>query len=213
MVQQLTRKSMPFGASTDGEGRLIQGHIPFTTSDLYKWKSHGKGMRKNPEGFLNLTRGLFISMTPPGWHPELPQVTLNREERPVFSKDLDEAKQENRNSAGHAVIRGRKQVVPDTKPNVDHWDHGEDGRRQRLTQYKNMIPKGVQAERKKYLYWKEIVNQEPTENPATFLQHSGDASESIPQLTLSHWKGMQSWGHISFPKVPPTLGVNFRNWK
>ena len=57
---------MPFGASTDGEGRLIQGHIPFTTSDLYKWKSHGKGMRKNPEGFLNLTRGLFRSMTPPG---------------------------------------------------------------------------------------------------------------------------------------------------
>ena len=48
MVQQLTRKSTSFEAGTDEEGGLIQGHIPFTTSDLYNWKSHGKGLRKNP---------------------------------------------------------------------------------------------------------------------------------------------------------------------
>lgn len=37
MVQQLTRKSIPFGAGTDEEGGLIQGHIPFIPSDLYNW--------------------------------------------------------------------------------------------------------------------------------------------------------------------------------
>ena len=48
----------------------------------------------------------------------------------------------------------------------------EQGGRQRLTHYKNIILKGIQAAGKKPVNWYKIkeINQEPTENPLTFCQ-------------------------------------------
>ena len=42
-VQGATRKSPLFEA----EGRLIQVYVPFTTPDLYNWRSHSKGLGKD----------------------------------------------------------------------------------------------------------------------------------------------------------------------
>ena len=54
----------------------------------------------------------------------------------LFPKAWDEADTENRNNAGHTIFRLRNQEVPDNKPNWDHWDNGEKGRKM---YYKNMI--------------------------------------------------------------------------
>lgn len=44
----------PLRQVPDGEGRLINVNIPFSTSDLYNWKAHIKGLRADPEEFINL---------------------------------------------------------------------------------------------------------------------------------------------------------------
>lgn len=43
--------------------------------------------------------------------------------------------------------------------------------------------------------------------------HTGGNALNLFYPDLSHWKGVQTWGCISFPKCIPTLGINFRKWK
>ena len=78
----------------DGEGGLIQVCIPFTTFDWYNCRSHSKGLREDPESFLNLTRGIFQAHDPT-WADiqSLLSVLLTREGKAmVFSKAQEEAK-------------------------------------------------------------------------------------------------------------------------
>lgn len=136
-------KSLPFEA----EGRLIQIYSPFTTSNLFNWKSYSKGLKKDPEGFLDLIRRI-LQIHDPTWahiHSLLNILLMGEEKAMVFSKAGEETDKENRNIAGHAIFRWRNQVVPDNEPNWDHQDHGEGGGRQRLTHYKYMILRGIQV--------------------------------------------------------------------
>ena len=63
-----------------------------------------------------------------------------------------------------------------------------------LAHYKHMALKGTQAAGKKAVNWNKVkeISPEPVENTSAFLRHLGDASKSVPPLTLSHWRGTQS---------------------
>ena len=104
-------------------------------------KSHSKGLRENPEGFLNLIRESFRPITPHGLTSSLKVLLTGEEKATIFSKAQKEADKENKNNASHAG----NQTVPDNKPNWDHQYNGEWGGRQRLTHYKIMVLKGIQA--------------------------------------------------------------------
>ena len=69
---------------------------------------------------------------------------------PNFPNQTDK---ENKDNAGHAICRLGNQAVPDNKPNWDHRDNREGDGKQRLTRYKNMILKGIQASGKKRVNW------------------------------------------------------------
>ena len=99
----------------------------------------------------------FLNVPPP-----------EKEKAMVFSKAGEEANKEKRNDSGHAMFRLGNQEVSDNKLNWDHWDNGEWSARQRLTHYKNMILKRIQAAGKKPVNWDKIrkINQEPKENPS-----------------------------------------------
>lgn len=84
----------PFEADPDGEGGLTQINIPFSTSDWYNWKSHSKGLREDPDGFLSLIRRIFWTHDP-SWADiqSLLNVPLTRKEKVlIFSKVREEAK-------------------------------------------------------------------------------------------------------------------------
>lgn len=84
----------PFEADPDGEGGLIQTNIPFSTSDQCNWKSHSKGLREDPDGFLSLIRRIFWTHDP-SWADiqSLLNVPLTMKEKVlIFSKVREEAK-------------------------------------------------------------------------------------------------------------------------
>ena len=52
-------KEGPSRDTSHCHGQSSSRWLPFTTSDLCNRKIHSKGLREDPEGFLNLLRGLF----------------------------------------------------------------------------------------------------------------------------------------------------------
>lgn len=136
----------------DGEGGLIQVHIPFTTSE------QTKRLRKDPEGFLNPIRGIMQIHDPTRWDIRaFSRYSKCGKKRPrSFQKPRrkqTKRTEQNRNKASHAIFRPRNRAVPDKEPNWDHPDEEGGGGRQRLTHSINMILKGIQAAGREPINW------------------------------------------------------------
>uniref|UniRef100_A0A9L0RAU4 Core shell protein Gag P30 domain-containing protein n=1 Tax=Equus caballus TaxID=9796 RepID=A0A9L0RAU4_HORSE len=54
----------PLRQLPDGEGTLVDVHVPFSTSDLCDWKAHTRGLSADPEEFIGPTKGIFCTRDP-----------------------------------------------------------------------------------------------------------------------------------------------------
>ena len=98
----------------DGEGRLINMHIPFSTSDFYNWKVHTKESRADPEEFTNLTKKIFSTYNPTWADIQnlLTTFLMADEKSCVLLKAREPA--DNEYDPGSDICRPSEQAVPGT---------------------------------------------------------------------------------------------------
>ena len=80
-----------------------------------------------------------------GRHPEPPQCTPKGEEKAVVFKSLRGSSHREEKQRRSCYFQMGNQVVLDKEPDWDHGDNGKGKRRLRLTYYKDIVLKGIQA--------------------------------------------------------------------
>uniref|UniRef100_A0A9L0T2N4 Core shell protein Gag P30 domain-containing protein n=1 Tax=Equus caballus TaxID=9796 RepID=A0A9L0T2N4_HORSE len=118
----------PLRQVPDGEGTLIDAHVPFSTSDLCYWKAHTKGLSADPEEFISPTKGIFCTRDPT-WAdiPSLLTALLMPEEKSsVPFKAREQAGKED--DPGSDIRRPGGQAVPETEPGWNANDLEEQGK-------------------------------------------------------------------------------------
>ena len=159
-------------ANPDGE-RTYQ-YWPFSTSDLYHWKTQNPPLSEKPQGLIDLLDSILFTHSPT-WDncQQLLQVLSTTEEREQI---LAEARKRVPGADGrptaqsHLVDKGFPLLWP-------NWNFERAEGRERLQVYRQTLMTGLQATAKKptNLAKVNLVRQEPTESLAAFLERLMEA--------------------------------------
>ncbi|XP_070314438.1 uncharacterized protein [Odocoileus virginianus] len=155
-------------------GERTYQYWPFSTSDLYNWKTQNPPFSEKPQGLIDLLDSILFTHNPT-WDDcqQLLQVLFTTEER---ERILAEARKrvpgvDGRPTAQpHLVDEG----FPLLRPN---WDFEQAEGRERLRVYRQTLMAGLRAAARKptNLAKVNLVRQEPTESPAAFLERLMEA--------------------------------------
>ena len=193
-------------ARADGE-RTYQ-YWPFSTSDLYNWKTQTPSFSEKPQALIDLLKSILFTHNPT-WDDcqQLLQVLFTTEE---CERILSEAQ---KNVPG---VDGR----PTTQPNlVDEgfplmwpcWDFERAKGRGHLRVYRQTLMAGLQAaaRRPTNLAKVNLVRQEPNESPTAFLERLMEAFRQYipmdPQADESHAAVMLAFVNQAAPDIRKKL--------
>lgn len=147
---------------------------PFSSSDLYNWKTNHPSFSENPTGLTSLIESLMYSHQPT-WDDcqQILQTLFNTEER---ERILLEARKNVRDEAGRPVQTPAEieEGFPLIRP---HWDYNTAQGRERLSNYRRALVAGLRgaARRPTNLAKVREVMQGATEPPSVFLERLMEA--------------------------------------
>ena len=161
------------GPANPGGERTYQ-YWPFSTSDLYNWKTQNPPFSEKPQGLTDLLDSILFTHNPT-WDDcqQLLQVLFTTEER---ERILAEARKRVPGADGRPTAQPHlmDEGFPLLRPNWDfEWVEG----RERLRVYHQTLMAGLRATARKptNLAKVNLVRQEPTESPAAFLERLMEA--------------------------------------
>ena len=155
------------GPAREGGERTYQ-YWPFSTSDLYNWKTQTPSFSKKPQGLIDLLESILFTHNPT-WDDcqQLLQVFTTEERERILSK----ARKNVPGVDGRPTIQPHliEEGFPLVRPN---WDFERAEGRERLQVYRQTLMAGLRAAARKPTNLAKInpVRQQPNESPAAFLE-------------------------------------------
>lgn len=162
------------GPPAEPNGLAPLQYWPFSSADLYNWKSNHPPFSENPSGLTGLLESLMFSHQPT-WDDcqQLLQILFTTEER---ERILLEARKNvlGPNGAPTQLENLVNEAFPLTRP---QWDYNSAEGRGRLTVYRQTLVAGLKgaARRPTNLAKVREVLQGPTEPPSVFLERLMEA--------------------------------------
>ena len=144
-------------------------YTPFSTTDLYNWKTQNLPFSENPQGLIDLLSSIFTTHLP-SWEDchQLLQVSLTSEER---ARVLREATRAVLGPDGMPTtdLHGIEHVFPSAPP---QWGPNTDNGREHPPQSRQILLQGLCAAAQKPTDLTKIHDtvQGPNESPAAFLE-------------------------------------------
>uniref|UniRef100_A0A8D0E471 CCHC-type domain-containing protein n=1 Tax=Salvator merianae TaxID=96440 RepID=A0A8D0E471_SALMN len=151
-------------------------HVPFTTSDLLNWKTHGPDLDKDPSKFVDMMEGIILAQNPT-WTDlrQLSSYLLTGEQRRQVQQNLEEhARVTAETSANLTVAQALAQLAPTEDPG---WALNTDEGRNRLAAYQAAFLAAVKKGKKRHMNMQKIhdVIQRKDETPGEFLERLQEA--------------------------------------
>ena len=174
-IPSSTVQAFPVWAGPAREGReWTYQYWPFSTSDLYNWKTQTPSFSEKPQGLIDLLESILFTYNPT-WDDcqQLLQVLFTTEEREQI---LSEARKNVPGVDGRPTIQPNliEEGFPLVRPN---WDFERAKGREHLRVYHQtlMASHRVAARKPTNLAKINSVRQEPNESPAAFLERIMEA--------------------------------------
>ena len=161
------------GPAREG-GEWTYQYWPFSTSDLYNWKTQTLSFSEKPQGLIDLLESILFTHNPT-WDDcqQLLQVLFTTEER---ERILLEARKNMPGVDGRPTIQPNliEEGFPLVRPN---WDFKCAEGRERLQMYRQILMAGLRAAAKKPTNLAKVnsVRQKPNESLAAFLERLMEA--------------------------------------
>ncbi|XDB67048.1 hypothetical protein ABFV05_020664 [Capra hircus] len=181
---------------------------PFSTSDLYNWKTQTPSFSEKPQGLIDLSESILFTHNPT-WDDcqQLLQVLFTIEEH---GRILSEARNNVPGVDGRPTIQPNRieEGFPLVRPN---WDFERAEGRERLQVYRQTLMAGLRAAARKPTNLAKInsVRQEPNESPAAFLERIMEAFRQYtpmdPQADESRVAVMLAFVNQAAPNIRKKL--------
>ena len=195
------------GPAREG-GEWTYQYWPFSTSDLYNWKTQTPSFSEKPQGLIDLLESILFTHNPT-WDDcqQLLQVLFTTEEH---ERILSEARKNVPGVDGRPTIQPNliEEGFPLVRPN---WDFERAEGRERLRVYRQTLMAGLRAAARKPTNLAKInsVRQEPNESPAAFLERIMEAFRQYtpmdPQADESRAAVMLAFVNQAAPDIKKKL--------
>ncbi|XP_040330612.1 uncharacterized protein LOC121030362 [Herpailurus yagouaroundi] len=156
----------------DDTGNPRLQYLPFSTSDLYNWKTQNARFSDNPKDLIALLDSVMFTHQPT-WDDcqQLLRILFTTEEReriPLEARKLVPG-DDGQPTANHDLINT---AFPLTRPPQDGWDYNTAEGRGRLRIYRQTLMAGLRAAARKPTNLAKVysVIQGKTESPAAYLE-------------------------------------------
>ena len=195
------------GPANPGEKQTYQ-YWPFSTSDLYNWKTQNPPFSEKPQGLIDLLDSILFTHNPT-WDDcqQLLQVLFTTEDREQI---LAEAWKRVPGADGRPTAQPyfMDEGFPLWQPNWDfQWVEG----REHLPVHRQTLMAGLRAAARKpaNLAKVNLVKQEPTESPVAFLERLMEAFRQYtpmdPQAEESHAAVLLAFVNQAAPDIRKKL--------
>ncbi|XP_052507538.1 uncharacterized protein LOC128059195 [Budorcas taxicolor] len=181
---------------------------PFSTSDLYNWKTQTPSFSEKPQGLIDLLESILFTHNPT-WDDcqQLLQVLFTTEE---CKRILLEAWKNVPGVDGRPTIQPNliEEGFPLVRP---HWDFKRAEGRERLRVYRQTLVAGLRVAARKPTNLAKVnsVRQEPNESPAAFLERIMEAFRQYtpmdPQADESRAAVMLAFVNQAAPNIRKKL--------
>lgn len=161
----------------DGTGNLRLQYWPFSTSDLYNWKTQNARFSDNPKDLISLLDSVMFTHQPT-WDDcqQLLRILFTTEERERIQLEARKLVpgDDGQPTANPDLIND---AFPLTRPPQDGWDYNTAEGRGRLRVYRQTLMAGLRAAARKPTNLAKVyaVNQGKTESPSGYLERLMEA--------------------------------------
>lgn len=168
-----TSSLFPLRAVPGVDGERMQ-YWPFSTSDLYNWKTHNPPFSQDPVALTGLVESILLTHQPT-WDDcqQLLQILLTTEER---QRVLTEARKNVPGADGAPTILPNEinAAFPLDRPN---WDYNTPAGRERLRLYRQVLLAGLKAASRRPTNLAQVrtILQGREESPVSFLERLMEA--------------------------------------